>query len=149
MALLALRACVGLAGHDHPANDLSKLQEPVLESAAAIRGRVMYLDVMNYVLDANGEPQPEPDLEAWGHWFERASRDRTRIVAQDKDERGGVDVLVSTVFLGLDHNFGASGPPVLWETMILGGPHDGYQRRYASRAAALEGHQVACALAKT
>jgi len=109
----------------------------------------MYLDVQNYILDANGEPQIEPDLEQWGRWFERASKDRTRIVAQDRDERGGVDVLVSTVFLGLDHNFEAVGPPVLWETMILGGPHDQYQRRYTSRAAALEGHQEACALAKT
>lgn len=50
--------------------------------------------------------------------------------------RSGTDlpgaVRVSTVFLGLDH-FGRVGEPVLWETMIFGGAHDGYQARYTSR----------------
>jgi hypothetical protein len=27
---------------------------------------------------------------------------------------------VSTVFLGLDHNFGMNGPPILFETMVFG-----------------------------
>jgi hypothetical protein len=97
-----------------------------------------------YVLNAAGEPEQTDDVTTWGLWFENV---RNRIVAQDRDERPGApDVMVSTVFLGLDHNFGGGGPPVLWETMILGGPLDGYQRRYSSRAAALEGHAEACAL---
>jgi hypothetical protein len=35
---------------------------------------------------------------------------------------------VSTVFLGLDHNH-SGGRPLLFETMIFGGPHDQYQTR--------------------
>lgn len=46
---------------------------------------------------------------------------------------------VSTVFLGLDHAYGG-GPPVLYETMIFEGKHDGYCWRYTSREAALQGH---------
>lgn len=53
-------------------------------------------------------------------------------------ERGTVGV--STVFLVLDHNHSGVGPPVLWETMVFGGPDDMAQRRYSSRDAALEGH---------
>jgi len=101
-----------------------------------------------YILNAAGEPEPEPDLFVWAAWLERASRDRSRVVAQDRDERAGAgDVLVSTVFLGLDHNFSGEGPPILWETMILGGPHDQLQWRYCSREAAMVGHQHACRIA--
>lgn len=97
-----------------------------------------------YVLDDDGNPVEVDDVLAWGHWFERATRDRSRIVAADRDEGaapGGV--LVSTVFLGLDHAFGG-GPPVLWESLVFGGALDGEMARYTSRAAALAGHQSLC-----
>jgi hypothetical protein len=98
-----------------------------------------------YILDEHGAPRREYDATVWGLWFERSSRDRSRIVAQDKDEAAGEGgTMVSTVFLGLDHNFGATGPPILWESMILGGPLDGRMRRYTSRDAALEGHAELC-----
>ena len=101
----------------------------------------------NWILNAAGEPEQTDDIRVWGQWFERATRDRSRILAQDRNERRSPDepeVLISTVFLGLDHQW-ASGPPILWETMIFGGPLDGYQERYSSRAAALDGHARACA----
>jgi hypothetical protein len=52
---------------------------------------------------------------------------------------------VSTVFLGINHQWGA-GPPILWETMVFGLPSDvdEIQLRYSSRADALEGHKRAC-----
>jgi hypothetical protein len=103
--------------------------------------------MLHYVLDDDGEPRAEPDVLAWARWFERASKDGSRILAHDRDESGDSDVLVSTVFLGLDHNFSAHGKPVLWETMILGGPLDQYQQRYSSAAAAHAGHREACRLA--
>ena len=40
-------------------------------------------------------------------------------------------VMVSTVFLGIDHNLNG-GPPILFETMVFGGPHNEYQERYAT-----------------
>jgi len=99
----------------------------------------------HYILDANGDPVEVDDFLTWGRWFETAHR----VIASDKDESVGADgVHVSTVFLGLDHNFDAVGPPVLWETMVFGGPLHGEQDRYASRAAALEGHQAMCARVK-
>jgi hypothetical protein len=95
-----------------------------------------------YILDVRGEPVPCDDVAAWAFWFETADRR----VAQDMDEgEGAAGVRVSTVFLGLDHAF-AGGPPILWESLVFGGALDGEQRRYTSRAAALEGHQELCRL---
>ena len=55
------------------------------------------------------------------------------------------DQRVSTVFLFFDHglNFGTPekpSDPVLFESMIFGGPYDDYQRRYCTYQEALEGH---------
>ncbi len=68
-----------------------------------------------YILNAQGEPQREPDLNKWAEWIETAHRH----VALDHIG----DSKISTVFLGLDHGW-KPGPPVLWETMVFGGPHD-------------------------
>jgi hypothetical protein len=92
-----------------------------------------------YILDEHGEPVSCDDTLAWGRWFEAADRQ----LAHDEIEGGG---RVSTVFLGLDHNFGG-GPPLLWETMVFGGPLDGEGDRYASRTAALRGHAAMLARA--
>ena len=66
-----------------------------------------------YILNEQGVPVVEPDLMKWGRWF--SDRRDQRIV---KQEMVG-DLKVSTVFLGLDHNFSPKGPPVLWETMVF------------------------------
>lgn len=51
------------------------------------------------------------------------------------------DYVVSTVYLGLDHNWGI-GPPLIFETMIFGaGPHDQEQWRYSTVEDAIAGHQ--------
>lgn len=90
-----------------------------------------------WILGPDGEPKRATLLE-WAQWFETAERH----VADDR--RG--DVRVSTVFLGLDHNFSGVGPPLLYETMIFGGEHDGYQDRYATGREAKLGHAEALAL---
>ena len=53
----------------------------------------------------------------------------------------GVEVRVSTVWLGLDHNFG-DDPPLIFETMIFGGSLDEDQKRYSTEAEALAGHEA-------
>ena len=58
------------------------------------------------------------------------------------------DVKVSTVFLSMDHAWIGEPGPVLWETMVFGGEHDGYQERYTSYEDALAGHQRAFNLVK-
>ena len=55
------------------------------------------------------------------------------------------EVKVSTVFLGLDHSFGV-GEPLLFETMIFGGEHDSYQKRYSTWDEAVKGHRKVCNL---
>lgn len=95
---------------------------------------------MNYILDDAGNPVAEPDVLAWARWFQTADR-----TIGHTELNGGV--VVSTVFMGLDRAFGA-GPPLLFETMIFGGPLDETQYRYSTRAAALSGHESAIAEAQ-
>lgn len=90
-----------------------------------------------YILDGHKGVRC-PNLLEWAKWFEIADRD------VGKTCRDGVRV--STVFLGLDHNYG-DGPPLLFETMIFGGEHDASQWRYSTWEEAAEGHRAACELA--
>ena len=95
-----------------------------------------------WILDEQDEPKAV-DFTTWANWMELTHQQR--VLAQTKLPG---EVLVSTVFLGLDHNFSSAGPPLLWETMIFGGPHDQYQDRYHTREEALDGHAKALAVAK-
>jgi hypothetical protein len=56
-------------------------------------------------------------------------------------------VRISTVLLGLDYSFGI-GPPLIFETMIFGGPWDEHTERYPNLDAAKAGHDRACAAAR-
>lgn len=105
-----------------------------------------------YVPDGRGDFR-EAEVTEWAMWhsdrpcFKLPFPDGGGVVG--RDEIGAVTV--STVFLGIDHNFGGRGEPVLFETMIFGSgdPHlDDYQERYCSFAEALRGHQRAVALVK-
>ena len=49
------------------------------------------------------------------------------------------DIEVSTVFLGLNHQFG-DGPPLLFETLVFGGKLDGEMCRYSTWDQAVSGH---------
>jgi hypothetical protein len=53
---------------------------------------------------------------------------------------GQVDI--STVFLGLDHNF-FGGKPLLFETMVFGGDNNEYQNRCSTWEEAESMHQLA------
>ncbi len=94
----------------------------------------------NYILDANNQPIEEPDLIKWSRWFEEADRQLENTIIGN--------IRISTIFLGIDHNFSSEGPPVLWETMIFGGPNNGYQNRYSYIEDARAGHKLAVYIAK-
>lgn len=49
------------------------------------------------------------------------------------------DIDVSTVFLGVDYGFNST-IPVLFETMVFGGPDDQYCERYCTYEEAEKGH---------
>lgn len=94
-----------------------------------------------YILDAAGRPMAEPSLLRWVAWVEVSDRK----VAEDKIG----DCRISTVFLSIDHNFDPKGPPILWETMVFGGPLDQEQRRCSgSREQAEAVHADMVALVK-
>lgn len=86
----------------------------------------------NYVL-LNRTPVAV-DAETWAIWF--GKNDRTVARTHLKD-----DCFVSTVFLGLDHNYAIDGEPLLFETLVFGGPLDGEMDRYSTWAEAERGHE--------
>lgn len=95
----------------------------------------------HYILD--GKTPVKADLMTWARWLETAKDER--IVA--KTTVGAQEV--STVFLGLDHSWGG-GPPMLFETMIFGGPEDqNYQTRCSTWDEAEAMHATAVEHAKT
>jgi hypothetical protein len=61
-----------------------------------------------------------------------------------KEDRKTIDryesknLVVSTVFLGLDHSF--EGPPILFETLVSGGDLEGEMDRYHTWEEAIKGH---------
>jgi hypothetical protein len=91
-----------------------------------------------YILE-NGVPVKARSTLEWGRWFEE-NKDQKRVAY---DEMRGCRI--STVFLGMDHNWG-EGPPILYETRIFGGEHDEWQERAATREEALQIHERAKAL---
>lgn len=108
-----------------------------------------------YVLGADARTPVKASLTQWArsHGSPRAER---KPAAGDSWARVGDDTLngwrVSTVFLGLDHQWG-DGPPLLFETMIF---RDGdvpdvaelneWQDRYSTWAEAEAGHAAALAM---
>ena len=83
-----------------------------------------------YILDGH-EPVACINTHAWGEFMQ--VNDRRVALTEWKDVR------VSTVFLGLDHSFGM-GPPILFETMVFGGPFDQERDRYVTWDEAEAGH---------
>jgi hypothetical protein len=84
-----------------------------------------------YILDDNHNVVAV-DLMTWARWYETDER----LVG---DTTVG-DVRVSTVFLGIDHNFGSSHRPILFETLIFGGEFDQEMERYSTWDEAEIGH---------
>jgi hypothetical protein len=85
---------------------------------------------MQLYYNRRGEPMT---MEEWAAAFQREDR----ILAQtDLGTLGRV----STIWLGLDHNHGR-GRPIIFETMVFGGPLDQEMLRYYTEEQAREGHE--------
>ena len=90
----------------------------------------------NYILDGHVAVEC-PDLMVWEKWFE-ANKNKWHVA----DETVG-NSRVSTVFLAIDHSFG-EGPPILFETMVFGGPLSYEQNRCTTWEEAEVMHAAMC-----
>lgn len=133
------------------------------------------LSSRNYILVDKRVVQ-EKDLIKWAQWFEHADRKvaKTELankepwISNDKERvrqeklshyrlfkrirpNWGHDdikiIYVSTVFLGLDHQW-QDGPPLVFETMIFNGPIHEYQDRCSTWAQAEMMHEKAVQIIK-
>lgn len=86
---------------------------------------------MKYI-EIDGVPQPcdNDNIEEWTRALES-----NRLV---KQETIG-NIFVSTVFLGVNHQFG-DGPPLVYETMTFGNDALSICERYSTRPEAIAGH---------
>lgn len=108
-------------------------QTPILTDLSG--GQVQY-----YRLNADHSVSPMPgDASATLQWAYDFTVSDRRVA---RDEYG--DVTVSTVFLGLDHNFLKKGPPLIFETMVFGGPLDQEQTRASTWDEAVQQHKAMC-----
>lgn len=89
---------------------------------------------MYYILDGK-TPVPADSVLEWAKAFETMDRHVHYTVLGE--------TTISTVFLGINHNL-REGKPLLFETMILGGEHDGFCERYSTWEEAEKGHFEAC-----
>lgn len=94
-----------------------------------------------YVLDDEHRPVKASGLQAWARWF---AKNQERRIVEQTDIANGL-ALVSTVFLGLDHNHFGKGLPIVFETMVFGlDPEDSgsMMHRYSSWDDAVAGHKA-------
>jgi len=90
-----------------------------------------------YILSGH-DPILCEDLDTWTAWMETPQR-----LVQDTQLIDAIHnpVRVCTAFLGVDVNF-RDGAPILFETVIFGGPRDWELYRYCTWEEAEQGHAV-------
>lgn len=106
---------------------------PGREDGGGLRRRGSAMTERGVYFDRHGEPVTS---EEWARMMEE---DAVRRVAETTHPDGK---WVSTVYLGLDHNFGF-GPPLIFETMVFPSQADMGELdcdRYSTEAEALKGH---------
>lgn len=88
-----------------------------------------------YILDDDHNPVPCDDPLEWGQWFKAAGR---HVACDNFSDMARV----TTIFLGVDHNYSRIARPVLFETMIFWDGHklDRWQRRCSTWAEAVQMH---------
>jgi hypothetical protein len=88
-------------------------------------------------------------MQEWSELFRNEGYKR---VKSDYIPQPVGELWISTVWLGLDHGYGQSAEPLIFETMIFNKAKSGmselYCARYSEEESALEGHAKAVELAK-
>ena len=106
---------------------------------------------IHYIREPDGTIRTTEDSLEWAKWFQTANRRICLDVIPLRSlflrilrllfflpTRGGY---LSTVFLGIDHNFSYEGPPILFETMAFDIDID-VESRWATENEARIGHGV-------
>ena len=83
-----------------------------------------------YMLDDERRAVPCDDFSILSKWMG---------MSVGRASHNGVEV--STVFLAMEHGRDELGRPILFETMVFGGPRDGLQQRYCTWQEAEAGHE--------
>lgn len=97
-----------------------------------------------YILEDEAVCLPE-SFKAWLKWYETADRHIARDEILVADER----VVVSTIFIGINHSRLLAHPPKVFETLIMGGSHNGHLELHSTKAEALAGHAAALQMARS
>jgi len=104
-----------------------------------------------WILDENRVPKIAADMDEWANFMQRDFEERSRVGNTET-----ATMWVSTVFLGVDHNYRNDGPPILFETMVFSrekyprefrgkigwSREDFHTYRYATWDDALTGHNT-------
>lgn len=108
---------------------------PWIEHQREVEAEALRFNKCCYIL-VNGKIKHATVIE-WEEWWNT----NERMIDLTKFDDGSY---VSTVFLGLDHNFHfdqfLEHRPILFETMMFGGKFDQIQWRYATLGEAKQGH---------
>jgi hypothetical protein len=84
------------------------------------------------------------ELECFDKQGEPISLNKYRELMNDNTYRviglTGGKIRVSTVWLGISHGQNDKGAPLIFETMVFGGPDNGECVRYATEKEAVRGH---------
>lgn len=83
-------------------------------------------------------PCNDMNIAAWAQELEANRRVARTRITDPANQDHSVDV--STVFLGLNHQYG-DGPPLIFESMAFGSIDDEYMDRYATETQAMIGHR--------
>jgi hypothetical protein len=135
LALESLNKLIGMVSPETKA--AAKAMNDLAEGEAEVKlGKFVSTKDPRYTgyVDFDGNPIT---MDEWTRLMQRRSTDdvygrvgRTQVTD---------DIWVSTVWLGMDHNFGTD-PPLYYETMVFGGKGDERQDRYTTLNAAQGGH---------
>ncbi len=85
--------------------------------------------------------------EEWAKWLKKPFEKRNRVGKTAIGDRE-----VSTVFLGIDHQWRKGGAPLLFETMVFGEgvrDHEDMMWRYSTWDEAIAGHERVVAALRT
>ncbi len=94
-----------------------------------------------YKLDENKNAIP-CSTEEWGEQIQYMKENHTKHVADENID----GKRISTIWMGLDHQWHDNGPPLLYETMVFDEADKGYDiycTRYSTWQEAEEGHKKA------